>query len=97
MSTQHTAKPRVIVAQRTDPADGKLKFYFADYMLVNQRVPNYEAGQANARLYTAARELLVALQVLVDHASETYPHFESLRGQADIRTARAAIAKATKE
>ncbi len=38
--------------------------------------------------------LLAALQVMVDHACERYPHFESERGQRDIEQARAAIALA---
>src|SRR5213080_987218 len=37
-------------------------------------------------------ELLAALKVLVDHAQETYPHFESERGQRDIAQSLAAIA-----
>ena len=32
-----------------------------------------------------------ALLTLADHASETYPHFESERGQRDIAQARAAL------
>lgn len=34
-----------------------------------------------------------ALQVLVDHASEAYPHFESPRGQRDIEQARHALGR----
>jgi uncharacterized SAM-binding protein YcdF (DUF218 family) len=49
---------------------------------------------ANATLIAAAPELLAALKILVDHASETYPHFECERGQRDIAQARAAITKA---
>lgn len=50
---------------------------------------------ANAALIASAPDLLTALRVLVDHAQETYPHFESERGQRDIAAAIAAIAKAT--
>lgn len=54
-----------------------------------------ESDIANAALIAAAPELLAALEVLVEHAQETYPHFESERGQRDIKQALAAIAKAT--
>ncbi len=33
------------------------------------------------------------LHTLAEHASETYPHFESERGQAEIATARELLAK----
>ena len=39
-------------------------------------------------------DLLAALEVLTKHAQETYPHFESERGQQDIKAALAAISKA---
>ncbi len=32
-----------------------------------------------------------ALRTMIDHASETYPHFESERGQRDIAAAKAAL------
>ena len=48
-------------------------------------------------VYDAAPELLAALIVLEDHASETYPHFENPRGQNDLVQARTAIHNATKE
>ena len=51
-------------------------------------------SRANQSLIAAAPDLLAALRVLADHAQETYPHFESSRGQTDIAAARAAIAKA---
>jgi hypothetical protein len=51
----------------------------------------------HATLMAAAPDLLAALKVLMDHASETYPHFEDTRGQAGIAAARAAIAKAAPE
>ena len=40
------------------------------------------------------QKLLEALKVLVDHAKETYPHFEDTRGQRDIKQAMEAIAAA---
>lgn len=49
---------------------------------------------ANAQLITAAPDLLEALRVMVDHASEKYPHFEAERGTKDIQQALDAIAKA---
>lgn len=56
-----------------------------------------EQAEADARLIAAAPDLLDVLRVLTDHAKETYPHFESDRGQRDIAAALAAIAKATGE
>ena len=50
--------------------------------------------QANARLIAAAPDLLEALVILLYHAQETYPHFESERGQRDIESALDAIRKA---
>lgn len=57
--------------------------------------PHTERGIADAALIAAAPDLLAALKILADHASETYPHFESERGVRDIAAARAAIAAAT--
>ena len=48
-------------------------------------------------LHAAAPEWLAALEVLADHAQETYPHFEGTRGQRDIQAALDAIAKARGE
>lgn len=56
----------------------------------NDHTEQYDTAQ----LISAAPELLAALITLVDHAEETYPHFESARGQADIAAAKAAIQKA---
>lgn len=39
-------------------------------------------------------ELVHVLKVMVDHAKETYPHFESERGQRDIAQAEAVLEKA---
>jgi hypothetical protein len=47
-----------------------------------------------ARTPAANPGLLDALIALVEHALETYPHFESPRGQADIAAAWNAIWKA---
>lgn len=38
----------------------------------------------------ATRAALEALETMIDHASETFPHFESARGQRDIAAAAAA-------
>jgi hypothetical protein len=49
---------------------------------------------ANAQSIAAEPDLLAALETLVDHAQEKYPHFESERGQRDIAAALKAIARA---
>ena len=36
-------------------------------------------------------DLIALIQTLIDHAKETYPHFESVRGQADIQSAQLAV------
>lgn len=56
--------------------------------------PNHELAMANARLIAAAPDLLAILRVLVEHAQERYPHFESERGQTEIALALRLIAKA---
>lgn len=40
---------------------------------------------------TLIRALVRALAIMVDHAEEQYPHFESPRGQSDIMQAKAAL------
>lgn len=50
-----------------------------------------------ARLRAQRDELLKACKVMVEHASEKYPHFESERGQVDILQASIAIANATRQ
>ncbi len=45
-------------------------------------------------LAAAGPSLLEALSTITEHAQETYPHFESDRGQRDIAQALAAIAEA---
>ena len=42
----------------------------------------------------AVNHLITALRVLIDHAEERYPPFESERGQADLNSARVALAHA---
>ena len=49
----------------------------------------------NARMAAAAPGLMTALAVMIDHAGEMYPHFESERGQRDIAAAKVAIKAAT--
>ena len=39
-------------------------------------------------------QLIEALEVMTEHAGETYPHFESERGQRDIKQAQAVLAQA---
>lgn len=50
-----------------------------------------------ASLRAQRDELLKACRVMVEHASEKYPHFESERGQVDILQASTAIANATRQ
>jgi len=51
-------------------------------------------AEANGELISSSPDLLKALRVLVEHAQEKYPHFESERGQRDIEQALAVLAKA---
>ncbi len=55
---------------------------------------NQAERKSNAQLISAAPDLLMALEVLINHAMETHPHFESKRGQNDIAAAIKAVAKA---
>lgn len=61
--------------------------------IVNAR--DWNEDQANAELIVrsvnAMPALVAALQTLVEHAQEQYPHFESPRGQHDILTAQNAL------
>ncbi len=50
-----------------------------------------EVAGAQARALGYA-EALKAIEILIDHAGETYPHFESPRGVEDIEKAVAAVA-----
>jgi len=43
-------------------------------------------GEA-APVVSARLEVITAFEILLDHAREKYPHFESLRGQRDINRA----------
>ena len=47
-----------------------------------------------ARIFAVAPRMVLALTRLTMHASETYPHFESPRGQADIDAAVAVLKEA---
>jgi hypothetical protein len=47
--------------------------------------PTYE------ELMKQNEQLRAALELMIDHASEQYPHFESPRGQRDIAQARNAL------
>jgi len=67
----------------------------ADAALIVRAVNTFEALTAeNERLRNSHEELLQALKILVEHAGERYPHFESPRGVRDITQAMQAIAKA---
>lgn len=78
---------------------GRVRYNFytvrnANRMSVLCRLNNKDIAQKIVRAVNAHDELLEALRVLVEHAQETYPHFESERGQVDIKNALNAIAKA---
>lgn len=51
----------------------------------------------NGHLQNQNAALVAALEVLTEHAEETYPHFECERGQREIAEARAALALARGE
>ncbi len=67
-------------------------------LFVSQTNPNNQADVLAGILacnlpsvYAAGPALQAALAVIVDHAGEAYPHFESERGQADIAQADRAL------
>lgn len=97
MTHKHTAGPwRVSTRGYTRDNDTKDLITAADGTCLGEVIQSrYRVeSEANTDLITAAPELLEALRVLADHAQEKYPHFESERGQADIKAALGAIAKA---
>ena len=49
-------------------------------------------GQINSKANLTSK-IIEILDILVDHASEKYPHFESERGQRELMIARALLAK----
>ena len=69
-----------------------------DYVLVRCQENKLERIRANAAYIVLAcnayPELVRALKIMIAHASETYPHFESERGKIDIQNAKAALEKA---
>jgi len=48
--------------------------------------------EINSDLLPAVVDLLAAVEVLISHAKEVYPHFESERGVRDIKAAEDAVA-----
>ena len=50
-------------------------------------------GRMNSKA-SLTSEIIEILDILIDHASEKYPHFESERGQRELTEARALLAKA---
>lgn len=50
-----------------------------------------EAKRRAQAMAASHKDLLGALLVLVDHAEEPYPHFESERGKMDLAQAHAAL------
>ncbi len=61
------------------------------YAKRSSRAKKYNRGRSRRRKNPLGSGCMGALRVLVDHAQETYPHFESPRGQADIRRALAVL------
>jgi hypothetical protein len=103
--SKHTPGPWEVGALLGDP-DGNSYEYPTFYHIDSIKGKTYVAdimgalspeAMPNARLIAAAPDLLEALMVLTNHAQETYPHFEDVRGQADIAAALAAIVKAKGE
>ena len=98
----HTPGPwGIAVPEQTDAVQRLVTFEGSEYgqAVATIHGPGWgatqEGMQANARLIAAAPELLEILQTITSHAQETYPHFESERGQLEIAEALTAIAKAT--
>lgn len=104
MTTKHTPGPlhvnaifdgRIVGDATTRPEPGQQM----SYMLAgcnNTVAKAYRPADAAelARRWNLHEAMLEALRVLADHADETYPHFESERGQREIDAARAIIARA---
>ncbi len=57
------------------------------YSHTRSRAKKYNRGRTSRRRKNPKSDCMGALRVLVDHAQEMYPHFESPRGQADIKRA----------
>jgi hypothetical protein len=86
--TAHSPGPDLMLIQALDTiaAGGRHPF--------DAEIACREASAKYRKTCDLNADLLVALKTLAEHASETYPHFEDTRGQADIAAARAAIARA---
>ena len=98
MSNQHTPAPWT-VRRIPDEPDGDERFsYWIDSAkhtpIADVRAYPNGLSEANAVVLALAPDMLRLLQTLTEHASETYPHFESERGQAELAEARALIARA---
>lgn len=104
MTTSHTPAPWILYLEETteeggmpiraiDPADG-MRFRVADVYGINTDTDHCETSKANARLISAAPELLDALiaaeQAFVEHGIPLSCH-------ASLLQIRAAIDKATGE
>jgi len=75
---------------KAEMADGNYRHIksltvYLPYAQIIQWLDGYSAGlEANQRLTSA-------LEVMIDQACETYPHFESARGQRNLANARLAV------
>lgn len=93
MNTQSKHTPGEWLTSRDAVPDGHVQLTVYSVETGN-RVATVFDREENAYVIAALPELLAALVVLVDHAQETHPHFESERGQRDIKAALDAIHKA---
>jgi hypothetical protein len=89
---------RFVAAHNASMAPGGANAHLsAEHAIIGATIVRQSTGQRVAEYYgrgdvSAPSALVDALRVLVDHASEIYPHFESERGQRDLAQARAALA-----
>jgi hypothetical protein len=65
---------------------------WTSYRMTRAEFYAYLNGLCDGLDLVNTKELTTALSMLVDHASEQYPHFESERGQAELAQARQLLA-----
>lgn len=93
MSTPHTPGPWIAKPTAGHDIHGQSVVY-AETGGRGTDVAIIYNGAADADLIAAAPAMKAALLTLVEHAQETYPHFESERGQCDIAAALEALSQA---
>ena len=101
----NTPKPGQLTFERRERQFGPVWIVKAAGVPIGEFAPLVDAYKRHLRmdptatiaLWESAPDLLAALRTLAEHAQETYHHFESPRGQADIVAALAAIARAKGE